>query len=343
MGLFSVLVMYGLSAFYSCLVFTFLVVKSLFNPSKPFWYRKKRDKAPECLQDPALGTHHYAKLKGIQLHYVEKGDHSKPLMLFIHGFPEFWYSWRHQIKEFSKDYWVVAYDMRGYGDSEKPESVSSYSMDLLVDDVKQLVEYFGKQKITLVAHDWGGMVAWYFLLKHPEKVEKYIIMDTGFPKGFFNSLKQFFKSWYIFFFQMPYLPEMFASSFDLENFTKVFIDDGSVETGGITEEDIEAYKFTFQNKGGFTAPINYYRASMRKRTTNEPQPKRAEPRFDLPVGLFLFAENDRYLEGESLLKTAKTWIPNLKTQIVSGGNHFVQQSVPTQLNHVMREFLKSSS
>jgi len=101
--------------------------------------------------------HNYAKLNGVRLHYVCDGDGE--LILFLHGFPEFWYEWKNQLSEFSKNHFVVSPDMRGYNLSTKPEKLDQYQMEFLIEDVKQLVEYLGYKKFILVGHDWGGIVA----------------------------------------------------------------------------------------------------------------------------------------------------------------------------------------
>ena len=137
----------------------------------------------------------------MKLHCVEAGDRSKPLMLFVHGFPEFWFSWKKQLKHFSKDYWVVAFDLRGYGDSEKPKGASNYKIDYLVSDVVGLVKALGKERCILVGHDWGGVICWNVaaLSSSSSVVEKLVIMNAPHPGAFQDKLrsswKQFLKSW----------------------------------------------------------------------------------------------------------------------------------------------------
>ena len=130
----------------------------------------------------------YVKVNDVNLHYVTEGEGE--LMLFLHGFPYFWYNWHHQIEEFSKDYRVVAVDMRGYNLSDKPEEVSSYNMSILVEDVKQLIEAFGEKDCVLVAHDWGGAVAWTLAYTEPDYVKKLIMFDAPHPYTFRRELKE---------------------------------------------------------------------------------------------------------------------------------------------------------
>ncbi len=152
--------------------------------------------------------HNFIKTNGINLHYVSQG--TGKLMLMLHGFPEFWYSWRHQIAEFASDYCVVAVDLRGYNDSDKPQEVAAYQMLELLADVKGIISGLGYEDCILVAHDWGGAIAWNFAYKYPSMVEKLIVMNLPHPTKFAAGLQtwqQLQKSWYIFFFQIPFLPE----------------------------------------------------------------------------------------------------------------------------------------
>jgi hypothetical protein len=161
--------------------------------------KKKRDIPPSCLQDTSLGSHQYVTANGIKFHYVSAGDNSKPLMLLLHGFPEFWFSWRYQLKAFSKDYHVVAIDMRGYGETDKPPNKLDYRIELLVQDIAELIPALGHSSCVLCAHDWGGGVAWFVAMKYPELVDRLIIMNCPHFKVFQQNLQrncgQLCKSW----------------------------------------------------------------------------------------------------------------------------------------------------
>ncbi|XP_055334963.1 epoxide hydrolase 4-like [Paramacrobiotus metropolitanus] len=156
----------------------------------------------------------------IRLHYVAAGEPGRPLMLFIHGFPDLWFGWRHQLQHFRSHFRVVAIDNRGYGESDKPTDRRAYTLPLLVRDVRSVIQQMGYEKCILVGHDWGGLISWTFAAVFPEMVDLLIVMNCPHPLAFsrmpFGDLiRQFFKSWYIFFFQLPYLPERMFLSNDL--------------------------------------------------------------------------------------------------------------------------------
>jgi len=182
----------------------------------------------------------------VKLHYVENGDRSKPLMLFVHGFPDFWFGWRKQLPVFAKTHWVVAIDMRGYNDSSKPAWQSSYTIETLAKDIHDFVHALGRDSCILVGHDWGGFVSWQTATAYPELVDKLIILNAPHPGAFSrklrSSIRQFIKSWYIFVFQIPYLPEMTIMNDDLEFLRELF-----EET--VCEEELEGYKYAWSRKG----------------------------------------------------------------------------------------------
>ncbi|XP_059486281.1 epoxide hydrolase 4-like [Neocloeon triangulifer] len=332
------LVVYAIAFFYTWLLALSYLWKYVTNPGVKFWRVQRRDTPPDCLTNPDYGQHSYIQLKDVKLHYVEKGDKSKELMLFVHGFPEFWYSWRNQIKEFSKDYWVVAIDLRGYGDSEKPRGTAAYSLNTLVDDLRQLVLALGKKDCILVSHDWGAVISWYFVMTNPQLVSKYIVMNLPFPEVIKShpSIKQFFMSWYMFFFQLPFLPELFVSSYDFAGFPAM-LRAGKGINSKVTAEDVEAFKYTFGKPGALTPPINFYRRNIfsesgAKGLTRKPK--------TMPPGLLIFGEGDKYLDIRGV-ELSKNYVPKLQTKIIKRGNHFVQQDEPEAVNEAMREFLKS--
>jgi len=282
--------------------------------------------------------HGYVQLSDVKLHYVEKGDRNKPLMLFLHGFPEFWYSWRYQLNYFDKNYHVVALDMRGYGDSDKPNGIKNYSMQNLIKDVRETIEKLGQSSTILVAHDWGAVVAWYFAMYHPDMVERLVICNVPHPKAFEKVLRskasQFLKSWYIFLFQCPILPEEWIKTQDYKALEIFFRGRkmGIVNRENFTDEDTEAWKFTFSTNG-LTAPINYYRALMqlpkRLRPTKEPVKSKT---------LILWGENDGALDIEGA-NLSPSYCENAQLKKIPNCSHWVQQDCPELVNKYIEEFL----
>lgn len=264
-----------------------------------------------------------------------KGSADKPLMLFVHGFPEFWYSWRHQIDEFSRDYRTVAFDMRGYGDSDKPAGLSPYLLQHLVADVRDLIPALGHKTCTLVCHDWGAVVGWAFIQQHMQLVDRYVMMGAPSPtvwrQSIASSLDQFRKSWYVFWFQMPWLPEFTTSLYDIK-LLNAFSEGGARHR--LDDDVMEAYKYTFSQPGALTPPINYYRANLRHFDGVRPaKPDRFAP------GLYILGEKDIYISRSSGAALQRSF-EDLSFEVVPGANHFVQQDAPDATNALMRRFLK---
>lgn len=255
-------------------------------------------------------------------------------MLFIHGFPEFWYSWRHQITEFSRDYRTVAVDMRGYGDSDKPTGLAAYRMENMIEDIRQLIVELGYERCTLVCHDWGAVVGWSFVERHMPMVDRYVMMGAPsspvWRRSIASSLNQFTKSWYVFFFQMPWLPEFLSSLDDLRLLKMIGV---GGQGGRIDAEDLEAYKYTFGQPGALTTPINWYRANLRffnvfKRTKVD----------KYAPGLFLLGEKDAFIAQTCGAEQVKE-SGNLRFESIVGANHFLQQDAPKETNAAIRKFL----
>jgi len=228
--------------------------------------------------------------------------------------------------------------MRGYGDSDKPENVSSYEVEKLTEDIKAVIEGLGREKCILICHDWGAVIGWNFVQNHMNMVEKYVMMGApsaaAWRKVVMSSegLDQFKKSWYIFYFQMPRLPEFTISLNDFVVFKA--IGSGRISET-FTEEDLEAYKYTFSRPGALTGPVNYYRANLSAFKV----PKSSKPKKCAP-GLYILGENDLYISKKTGPMLQKQF-ENLQYEVVKGSNHFVQQDTPQKTNALLRKFLKS--
>jgi pimeloyl-ACP methyl ester carboxylesterase len=269
---------------------------------------------------------------GISLHYVIEGD--GPLMLLLHGFPEFWYSWRHQIPAFSDRYKVVALDLRGYNDSDKPEGVKAYRMPELVADIHGAITALGYQRCILVGHDWGGAIAWSFVNSYPDQVEQLIVLNLPHPAKFMEGLKtpqQLLRSWYIGFFQLPILPELLLQAGNCQ-LIATMLQQTSVDETTFTEADLKAYKEAAAKPGALTAMINYYRNIFEF----VDGPSTWQP-LTLPT-LMIWGEEDVAL-GKELTYGTEAYVKNLTLKYIPNCSHWVQQEKPQQVNQYINEFL----
>ncbi|XP_050362655.1 epoxide hydrolase 3-like [Nymphalis io] len=322
----------ALTLLYTAKALVGIFINIILNPFKNPWAMKLKLEPPANLTDPKYGVHKYIKVNDIKLHYVESGDTSKPLMLFLHGFPEFWYSWRHQIVHFNKDYRVVAVDMRGYGDSEKPEGVSSYKMEYIVDDIKELIRALGHEKCILVSHDWGGVIACKLRETYPEVLYALIVLSSSskeiWHRQIWSTNEQRKKSGYVFMFRAPKVPELLLQMNNLQSLDSFMLVKGK---DTITKEDMECYKYWFGKQTGFTPPLNYYRAnfsySWEEKLYGENIP------FLLAIG-----ENEKYI-SHSCQDLMKTRYATIETATVENSGHFMQQEEPEKVNKLVRDFL----
>lgn len=279
----------------------------------------------------------YITTNGVKLHYVTQGE--GPLMLMLHGFPEFWYSWRHQIPVFAEYYKVVALDLRGYNESDKPSDPQAYVIQELSKDVEGVIKGLGYDRCVLVAHDWGGAIAWYFAYHHPEMVEKLIVMNIPHPAKFkegITTLPQLQRSWYMFFFQLPWLPELFFQANDYERIASAFRD-MAVDKGAFSSADLEAFKDAAAKRGALTAMINYYRNIFPGLLLSQT----SESVLDIPT-LMIWGEQDTAL-GIELTYGTESYVRDFTLKYIPNCSHWVQQEKPDLVNQYMKEFLKLDS
>lgn len=280
--------------------------------------------------------HDYLVTNGVQLHYVHQGQGQ--LMLFLHGFPEFWYSWRHQLEAFAADYHVVAVDMRGYNLSDKPKSKEAYVLDELVADVKGMIEALGYEDCILVAHDWGGAVAWSFAYAHPEMVERLIVMNLPHPallKAGLKTPRQLLRSWYMAFFQLPKLPEWVLRLRSYHGIGAAF-HDMAIDKSAFPPEVLDQFKKAAAQPGALTAMIHYYRANFKGFFNKNLRP---QEQGTLPIPtLMIWGEEDTAL-GKELTYGTEQYVPDLRIQYIPNCSHWVQQEQPQLVNQYMKEFL----
>lgn len=277
-------------------------------------------------------THAYITTNGVKLHYVTQGD--GPLMLMLHGFPEFWYSWRHQIPEFAKNFKVVALDLRGYNDSDKPKEQSAYAIDELIKDVAGVIQGLGYETCILVGHDWGGAIAWNFAYAHPDMVEKLIILNLPHPAKFAEGLRtpqQLLRSSYIFLFQLPLLPELLLQASDYAPIATA-IQGTAFNKSAFTPADIDAYKDAVGKRGALTAMLNYYRNIFQSQTL-----KKNWSVLEVPT-LLIWGEHDTAL-GKELTYGTAAYVRDFQIKYIANSGHWVQQEQPELVTQYMREFI----
>lgn len=289
---------------------------------------------------PGLIVHRYADLPGVRLHYVEAG--AGPLVVLLHGFPEAWFAWQHQIPALvAAGLRVVAPDMRGYNLSGKPAGVRAYTADRLTGDVAALIRQVGDRgpdgdvaPAAVVGHDWGAAVAWLFAMRYPALLTRLAILNVPHPARMMQglrTLRQLRKSWYIFFFQLPGLPEASFRAGDFAVLRQTLRRD-PVRPGAFSDEDIARYVEAAAQPGALTGGMNYYRALIR-----HPQAAGPLQRIDAPV-LVIWGERDRYL-GPELAEPSSRWVPNCRVERLPDASHWVQADAAERVNALLVRFL----
>jgi pimeloyl-ACP methyl ester carboxylesterase len=287
--------------------------------------------------------HRYADVSKIRLHYVTAGKGK--LIMFLHGFPEFWYEWKNQLAEFGRDYQAVAPDMRGYNLSSKPAEVEQYRMKYLINDVRALAEHLRHERFILVAHDWGGGVAWPFAMRHPEYLEKLVIINAVHPIIFMRELRdnpaQQKASQYILVYRTPGAEEILSrNNYALP--ASNLLEDG-LKQGYFTEDDKKAYIEAWSQPGALTGGLNYYRAAHLGSFTGESDDSlSADPSLftvEVPT-LVVWGERDRWLLVGNL-EGLETYVPNLTVKRIPDGSHWVIHEKPVLVNSYIREFVEN--
>jgi epoxide hydrolase 4 len=280
----------------------------------------------------AVLEHGHLAVGQVRLHYVRQGR--GPLLLLLHGFPDFWYGWRHQIPEFAKDHDVVALDMRGYNDSDKPRGRAAYRMQTLVEDVAETIRGLGHDKAVVAGHDWGGAVAWAFAYAHPEMLDGLIILNAPHPAVFVKAIRtwrQLRRSWYMLLFQLPVLPEWLITRSNGSLMRTVYRDT-AIQKGAITGSDLEAYQAAVRKPGAATGMLNYYRNLF-----GAVGPARRLGKIEVPT-LVVWGVGDVAL-GLELTEGLDRYAANLTLFRVADAGHFVHQERPEIVNLHMRQFL----
>jgi epoxide hydrolase 4 len=274
----------------------------------------------------------YAELGDVKLHYVEAGD--GPLVVLLHGFPEFWFGWRLQIAPLAAaGFRVVAPDTRGYNLSSRPTGVAAYSADKLADDIRGLIRERGAESAFVVGHDWGGTIAWTMAMNHPEVVDRLAILDAAHPRTLQEGLPhpgQLRRSWYFFYFALPGLPEQQVRAGRFRFFRR-FLRDARPP---YTPEELDRYVEAWSQPGAVTAMINYYRCSVR----TPPKKAKAAIRPISSPTLVIWGQRDRFL-GPRLAEPSRDDVPNLdRVERLPNASHWVHHDEAERVNQLLIDF-----
>ena len=271
----------------------------------------------------------------MRLHYAEAG--SGPLVVLLHGFPDFWYSWRRQIPALADaGFRVVAPDLRGYNRSEKPAPVSAYRQETLVEDVAALVEELGGGPATVVGHDWGGAIAWAFAMSHPDALARLVILNCPHPSAYSRALRhpgQIARSSYMFFFQLPRIPETLLGARRFTVLRKLLPSEAE-HPGAFTNEDLERYVTAATRSESFRGGLNYYRAAFRQNPLRLQDDLRT---IEHPV-LIVWGAKDGALRPE-LAAPDPGWVPNATLELIPDASHWVHMDAPDHVNSLVLDFV----
>jgi pimeloyl-ACP methyl ester carboxylesterase len=276
----------------------------------------------------------YADNEGVKIHYVSLGE--GPLVVMIHGFPDFWYSWRHQMETLEDQFRVVAIDLRGYNRSDRPKGLEAYKITNLVEDVAAVIKDCRREKATIVGHDWGGVIAWQFALRKPEITEKLIVLNLPHPKGIARELAN--------------NPEQQKNSDYARKFIQGSHTDPEIFFGQpmtaenlalwVKDEDVKALYIKAFERSDFEAMLNYYKQNYMppKKSANESSTRPALPKIKMPV-LQFHGLKDKALHSDGLNNTWDWLEKDLTLVTIPDADHFVQQDAAELVSSTMRNWL----
>jgi epoxide hydrolase 4 len=278
----------------------------------------------------------FVETNGIRLHVAEAGSPEGPLVMLLHGFPEFWYGWRRQIPALSQAgrcVWVP--DQRGYGQSDKPVPVRAYRLETLGADILGLIDAAGVSQVDLVGHDWGGAVAWWLAANHPERIRRLIVLNCPHPlvmqRQLRRSPRQLLRSWYMLFFQIPGLPEAIARWGNWRWLTNSL--QATNRPGTFSPDDLAHYREAWSRPGAYRAMIHWYRAGLRYSATWP-----GGGRIRVPT-LLMWGVEDRFLGREMAAPSVALCQEGRLIEIAA--SHWVQHEEPERVNRLIVEFLSS--
>ena len=278
----------------------------------------------------------WIEANGLAFEVATAGEGER-LALCLHGFPELHYSWRHQMPMLAEmGYRVWAPNLRGYGGTDRPEGTDAYRLRTLAEDVAQLIDASGAKEVTLIAHDWGAIIAWYFAILKIRPLTRLVILNVPHPRCARRELKkwrQLKKSWYIFFFQLPWLPERFLSRGDFEPIRRIFRE-SAINKHRFDDATLEPYERAARRPGALKAMVNYYRALLRRPDARDV----GAGRVDVPT-LVLWGEQDIAIDIH-VLDGMENYVSDLTVKRFPQASHWVQQDVPDEVNAELKAWLE---
>ena len=279
--------------------------------------------------------HHFVTANGVSLHVVQAGPTDGPVALLLHGFPEFWRAWSAQIDALvSAGYRVWVPDQRGYNESEKPVDVRSYHIDTLADDVCGLIKSAGRGKVTLFGHDWGGAVSWWVANRNPDLIDRLIVVNAAhfavMLQHMTTNVRQLLRSWYIFFFQIPRLPEYFLRRRNYRALVNALTTHS--RPGTFSAAEVDLYRSTWRQPGSLTSMLNWYRALMRGRLTLGDT-----IRITVPT-LLLWGAQDHAL-GREMAQPSIDLCDQGELKFIEDAGHWVLHEASESVNRFVHDFL----
>jgi pimeloyl-ACP methyl ester carboxylesterase len=286
-------------------------------------------------------AHEYVRANGLRFHVATCGAGDR-LALCLHGFPECWFSWRHQMPLLAElGYRVWAPDLRGYGDSDRPAGVAAYAIEPLMDDVAGLIDAAGARSTLLIAHDWGGVIAWYFAMRRVRPLDRLVIMNLPHPALMERALRtwrQLRRSWYMLLFQLPWLPEALLRAFDYRAIGEAFRG-MAVDKSRFPDDVLRVYRDNAARPGALRAMLNYYRAMLRG--SGDRQRRLGYPTIAVPT-LLVWGERDTALGKETTYGTDR-YVGDLTVRYLPDVSHWVQQEAPEAVNAILAAWLTGAA
>lgn len=282
-------------------------------------------------------SHRYIQLPSVTLHTVSAGDDGAPLVILLHGFPEYWVGWKNQLPALAgAGYHLLAPDQRGYNLSSKPRDLAAYNLDQLTGDVVGLIRAHGRERAFVVGHDWGAAVAWWTAIKFPQVVEKLVVLNVPHPtvmrRFATESLEQQMRSWYIAFFQIPWLPEFLMRLNNWQAARRMMRASSHPHT--FSDEDMQMYVRAWSRPHAMRSMINWYRAVLRTKMARLP-----DVRVRRPTRI-IWGVQDIALSRE-LAPRSLEMCDQGDLHFIESATHWVQHDAPERVNQLILEFIQS--